>query len=44
MLVLGRADGFVLSVADLVFSVDATGIDCVVRFLPSHAQNKVCLG
>lgn len=44
MLILGGADGFVLRVAVLVFSTDATGIDCVVSFLPSHAQNKVCLG
>lgn len=44
MVVLGGADGFVLRVADLVFSADATGIDCVVRFLPSHAQNRICLG
>lgn len=44
MLVLGGADGFVHRVAGLVFSVDATGIDCVERFLPSHAENKVCLG
>lgn len=44
MVVLGGADGFELRVADLVFSVDAAGIGCVVSFLPSHAQNKVCLG
>lgn len=44
MVVLDGPDGFVLKVADLVFSADATGIDFVVRFLPSHAQNKVCLG
>lgn len=44
MLVLGGADGFVRRVTGLVFSVDATGMDCVVRFLPSHAENEVCLG
>lgn len=37
MLVLGGVDGFVPRVADLVFSVDTTGIDCVVSFLPGHA-------
>ena len=37
MLALGDADGFVPRVADLVFSVGTTGIDCVVSFLPSHA-------
>ena len=44
MLVLGWADGFVLRVADLVSSVDATGKGCAVRILPSHAQNKLYLG
>lgn len=38
MPVLGGADGFVLRVAGLVFSVDATGIVCVGRLLP-----KSCL-
>lgn len=44
MLVFGWADGFVLRVAELVFSIDATGKGCVVRFLPNYAQNNLSLG
>jgi len=41
MLVLGWADGFILSVVDLDFSVHATGKGYFVRHVPNHAQNKL---